>query len=154
MNMKKVMRAINYIPSIVIFVLTMYLMYLCISGGFAGLIYAKYYGTAVFFWFIFSIFFVMWLVSFAVLLFDDPGSMKNEVLLNKNHNCQYYCPKCGQVKPYRAHHCATCEACFACMDHHCTVFGRCIALRNRKVFMQYLFDSIVMLVKFWQFSNA
>lgn len=150
MNWKSIRSKLIYIPSILIFVMTLFLIHTCISGGFAGLIYAKYYITVVILWFFFSIFFICWLTSFAVLLFDDPGSMKLE-LINNNYederqHCKILCPKCGGLKPFRTHHCSTCNCCFACMDHHCSVFGRCIALRNKKIFIQYFVYAIGMLL--------
>ena len=30
-----------------------------------------------------------------------------------------YCKKCSNFKPYRAHHCSTCNTCVQLMDHHC-----------------------------------
>lgn len=149
MDWRSIRSKLKFIPSILIFVMTMFLIHTCISGGFAGLYFAHYYILAIFLWLIFSIFFVCWVTSFAILLFDDPGSMKTEVMYYDDEeveSCKIYCPKCGGLKPFRAHHCSTCNCCFACMDHHCSVFGRCIALRNKKIFIQYFVYSIAMLL--------
>ena len=143
---RKVRIVLQFLPSVFIFCGTIILIYFCITNGFMGLFYAKMYITGTLIWFIFSIFFILWIVAFAVLLFEDPGSMEFVMKYYKAPKSYPVCPKCGMIKPYRAHHCSTCNKCFAYMDHHCTVFGVCIAIRNRKVFIQYLVYSIVMLL--------
>ncbi|OHT01879.1 DHHC zinc finger domain containing protein [Tritrichomonas foetus] len=146
--MNKIKYYIRFIPPLLIFILTMVLIFFCINHGFMGLFYAEWYITGTLAWFLFSIIFVLWIMAFYTIMWDDPGSMKLEMRANQNnnHNCHILCPKCGMTKPFRTHHCSICNCCFACMDHHCTVVGRCIALRNRKVFIQYLCYSILMLL--------
>jgi hypothetical protein len=41
-----------------------------------------------------------------------------------------YCRQCYAEKPRGAHHCHICDACVMHIDHHCPVFGTCIAARN------------------------
>lgn len=111
-----------------------------------GLFLDGYYIFGATIWCIFSAIFVLWIISFFTLLFGDPGRMENELKNFKGtHACSVVCDKCQCVKPYRAHHCSRCGHCHARMDHHCDALGICIALRNLKIFLLFLFYSIIML---------
>ena len=91
-------------------------------------------------------FFILWLWSFITLFILDPGSISQELKKMKQpkRNCANTCQKCDQIKPNRTHHCSRCNICYSRMDHHCILFGKCIALRNQKIFVLSAFYSLIL----------
>ncbi|KAA8499522.1 putative protein S-acyltransferase 15 [Porphyridium purpureum] len=53
------------------------------------------------------------------------------------------CSHCTRPKPPRVHHCRICNSCVLRMDHHCVWVVRCIGYRNHKVFIQFLFYTVL-----------
>lgn len=142
------------LPGLIV-VVTMGLLYLCLSHGFVGFFRCGFILTGVAVWGFFSLVFVSWITAFFLLLFSDPGTMQNEMKYFKGkHSCTETCAICGVVKPYRAHHCKRCGYCYARMDHHCDGLGFCIALRNMKIFILFLLYSIIMLITYASSSFA
>ena len=54
-----------------------------------------------------------------------------------------WCKKCSQLKPPRAHHCSICGKCVLRMDHHCPWVGACVGIRNHKLFILFMFYSVL-----------
>ena len=54
-----------------------------------------------------------------------------------------FCKKCNQLKPPRAHHCSICGKCVLRMDHHCPWVGTCVGVGNHKLFLLFMFYSIM-----------
>ena len=100
-------------------------------------------------WILFSL---LWIWSYLQTCWLDPGQVLSEL-----KRCGWYkdgvldlppevaelrrCEKCHLPKPTRAHHCSECNRCYFRWDHHCPVVGNCIAHRNMKAFMLFLFYS-------------
>ena len=138
------LRKFRFVVPAFVFVMTLFLIYLCVIHGFLGLFEYGYYATTLVLFGVFSMLFILWIAAFCNLVFGDAGSMEQEQRLCKGE-CRVRCIQCGVMKPLRAHHCSKCHTCFAKMDHHCDALGVCVALRNNKVFVVFLAYSIGML---------
>ena len=109
------------------------------------------------FWILFSL---LWIWAHLVTSWLDAGSVKAE-LIDKNmlnpHTNQLHdltpdinsltrCSKCGLPKAERTHHCSQCNMCYFRFDHHCPIVGNCIALKNMKAFMLFMFYSAFLFI--------
>ncbi len=67
-------------------------------------------------------------MSALLIYFLNPGT----VYRIGNNKERTYCKECKYLYPYykSLKHCYTCGVCVICMDHHCGVFGKCIARNN------------------------
>jgi hypothetical protein len=126
--------------------------------GMVSLIYIPFFSLAVPYqialywislvlWIVLSI---LWLFAYVQTSWLDAGSVEAQLkemgLLSRSDYPDYItaipqCPKCGVPKPARTHHCSSCNRCYFRFDHHCPFIGNCIALKNMKPFMLYLYYS-------------
>jgi hypothetical protein len=49
-----------------------------------------------------------------------------------------WCRVCTVWRPPRAAHCYTCGGCVQRLDHHCTILGACVGLRNHRFFIGFI----------------
>jgi DHHC palmitoyltransferase len=67
---------------------------------------------------------------------SDPGFIDNKLV---SSDAEFpVCKKCSSPKPFRAHHCSTCNKCVFRMDHHCVFVNNCVGYGNLKFFIQFL----------------
>ena len=80
-------------------------------------------------------------ISGLIALILNPGivyNLKKEGKVCKNkifcYQCKFEYPFLGQ----NISHCGECGVCYIGMDHHCEVFGKCIAKNNMNIFTIFL----------------
>ena len=61
----------------------------------------------------------------------------------QSSSCRRYCGICRIYKPDRTHHCHTCNICHLRADHYCIFLNACIGYHNHKLFILFLFYSIL-----------
>ena len=95
---------------------------------------------------------VFFFVIYFILLVIDPGvKMKNNLddlkeLINKNADLTKYCYKCFIKKTRTSKHCIICDNCYDKFDHHCYWINKCVAKRNYKFFITFLFEAAIYLM--------
>lgn len=74
-----------------------------------------------------------------------PNSFKSGVTVHTTHtqSKDFYCNKCKNERPKRAHHCRICNKCTLKMDHHCPWVANCVGYYNQKSFYQFLFYAML-----------
>jgi len=62
-----------------------------------------------------------------------------EIRLNSHSVHLKYCRTCMVWRPPRTSHCSLCQGCKLKFDHHCPWIGNCIALKNYRYFLFFIF---------------
>lgn len=64
-----------------------------------------------------------------------------------------FCYTCQVFRPPRAKHCAYCDNCVECFDHHCPFIGNCVGHRNYRQFLGFLV-AVVLFTSFIVFDTC
>ena len=95
----------------------------------------------------------LFFVIYFILLIIDPGvKMKNnldglkELIFDGKTDLTKYCYKCFIKKTRTSKHCIICDNCYDKFDHHCYWINKCVAKRNYKFFIIFLFEAAVYLI--------
>lgn len=91
-------------------------------------------------------FYAMWVWAWLTVALGDPGSVEKDLkrrglyeelregIIPERFRNLPICHECCLPIPINAKHCDTCHTCHLRYDHHCPVFGKCIADKNFKPF--------------------
>ena len=79
---------------------------------------------------------LLYLLSALLTYLLNPGTVYKS---SPNQN-KVYCKECDFNYPYHKNlkHCSTCKVCVIGIDHHCGVFGKCIARNNICCFFSFI----------------
>ena len=80
-------------------------------------------------------------ISGFIALILNPGIVYNLKKEGKVSNNKFFCYQCKYEYPFLGEnmsHCGECGVCYIGMDHHCDVFGKCIAKNNMNIFTIFL----------------
>lgn len=79
----------------------------------------------------------------------NPQDVLNElvkelpVITRSDNNEVRFCKICTIIKPDRSHHCSECKRCILKMDHHCPWINNCVGWKNYKLFLLFLWYTIL-----------
>ena len=100
--------------------------------------------------------FVLCLLFYFIFIGKDPGYKKNTkmekdargkypliIKVNEGVDVRNYCPKCFIQKTYNIKHCFICDKCVEEMSHHCFWFNKCIARKNKVLYIIFIFFALI-----------
>lgn len=80
---------------------------------------------------------------------EPPNSFNHLIGQQQKVNIQaYFCETCLIIQGVPAKHCKLCESCCPKFDHHCLFVNKCVGLKNHRVFILFLFSTIVNVLYF------
>jgi len=90
-----------------------------------------------------------------ITLIKNPGVVFNDNTIDVNEP-KIYCYQCKYLYPHLKEpikHCRKCGVCCFGRDHHCDVFGKCVAKNNTRIFMAFsLCTCILIMFNFISFA--
>ena len=100
--------------------------------------------------------FILTLLFYCIFIGVNPGYQKNEEMetkakgkyplilkVNDGVDVRNYCPKCFVQKSYNITHCFICDKCVIDMSHHCFWINKCIARRNRGLYIAFIVFALI-----------
>ena len=84
---------------------------------------------------------ILYLISALLTYLLNPGTIFKWEYSNE----RTYCKECKYLYPYhkKLKHCYTCCVCVIQVDHHCGVFGKCIARNNIIWFFTFITSTFI-----------
>ena len=79
-------------------------------------------------------------ISGIITFVSNPGIVYNQINENINSENNIYCSHCKFKYPDLGQtltHCFECGVCYIGRDHHCNVFGKCVAKKNLNIFSTF-----------------
>jgi palmitoyltransferase len=100
--------------------------------------------------------FILSLLFYFIFIGKDPGYKKNNqmekdargkypliIKVNEGVDVRNYCPKCFIQKSYNIKHCFICDKCVEDFSHHCFWINKCIAKKNKALYIIFIFFSLI-----------
>ncbi len=100
--------------------------------------------------------FIFTLLFYFIFIGVDPGYQKNTEMeqkakgkyplilkVNDGVDVRNYCPKCFVQKSYNITHCFICDKCVIDMSHHCFWINKCIARKNRGLYITFIIFALI-----------
>ena len=87
-------------------------------------------------------------ISGWITLIRNPGIYYNDNTIDSNET-KIYCYECKFNYPHLKEpikHCRKCGVCCFGRDHHCDVFGKCVAKNNMRVFITFSISMCTLLM--------
>ena len=97
------------------------------------------------------VFLILFFILYIALLIIDPGIINSDSIdsleqkLNSDEELLKYCYKCYIRKTRNSKHCIICDKCYDGFDHHCYWINKCVAKKNYKLFLFFLFETFIYL---------
>ena len=104
------------------------------------------------FFIIYAFLLILFFLIYFTLLIIDPGLKEKKdlnflkELIDGNRDLTKFCYKCFIKKTSTSKHCIICDRCYEDFDHHCFWINKCVAKRNYKLFMTFLFVAAIYLI--------
>ena len=89
------------------------------------------------------------IISGFITLVLNPGIIYNHKSENNNNENKIYCFQCRFQYPHLKEaltHCDNCGICVYGRDHHCDVFGKCVAKNNICIFSTFSIGVCILLL--------